>query len=166
MQNKKLEVLSKGQFQKIDTEFMSEGILVLRELKKVQERFNKNDTDKFINELRDQIVWFKLGFDLVNIDKHGFDCKKSNDKYFLEVKSASYDSSSWGPTFNDTTFEKAEAFRDKKVFLALSIWKDASDLLFICFGQNEELGKYLSKKKIGLNQAILLEILKQLVLIN
>ena len=41
MQNKKLEILSKGQFQKIDTEFMTEGILVLRELKKVQERFNK-----------------------------------------------------------------------------------------------------------------------------
>lgn len=146
MQNKNLKILEKGKFQQIDDNFMAEGIIALRELKKVQERFHKNDTDFFINELRDQIVGYKLGFDLVNADKHGFDCKMSNGRYYLEVKAASYDADSWNATFNDTTMEKAEAFKDKKVFLALAVWKDASDLLFITFGQNEEIGKFLSKK--------------------
>lgn len=146
MQNKKLDILNKGKFQKIDNDFMVEGTLALRELQKVQEKFHRNDTDSFINELRDQIVGYKLGFDLVNADKHGFDCKMSNDRYFLEVKAASFDSSSWGATFNDTTLEKAEAFKDEKIYLALAIWKDASDLLFICFGQNEEVGNYLEEK--------------------
>lgn len=67
MQNKILDIMSKGKFQKIDNESMTEGILALKELQKVQERFNKNDTDSFINKLRDQIVGNKLGFDLLNI---------------------------------------------------------------------------------------------------
>ena len=134
-------------FSKIDNEFISEGILALRELQKVQERFGKNDTDTFINELRDQIVGHTLGFNLVNVEKHGFDCKMADKKeVFLEVKAASYDSSIWNATFNDTTLEKAECFKRKNLYLALAIWKDASDLLFICFGQNEEIGKWLEEK--------------------
>ena len=30
--------------------------------------------------------------------------------------------------------------------MALAVWKDASDLLFICFGQNENIGKLLEEK--------------------
>ena len=147
MQNKKLDILNKGKFQKIDNDFMVEGTLALRELQKVQERFNKNDTDTFINELRDQIVGHTLGFDLVNVEKHGFDCKMADKKdIFLEVKAASYDSSTWNATFNDTTLEKANCFKSKKLYLALAVWKDASDLLFICFGQNENIGKLLEEK--------------------
>ena len=147
MGKKDLKLFSKGKFSHIDNEFIAEGVLALRELQKVQERFNKNDTDTFINELRDQIVGHTLGFDLVNVEKHGFDCKMADKKdIFLEVKAASYDSSTWNVTFNDTTLEKANCFKSKKLYLALAVWKDASDLLFICFGQNENIGKLLEEK--------------------
>ncbi len=147
MEKYDLKLFDKGKFSHIDNEFIAEGVLALRELQKVQERFNKNDTDTFINELRDQIVGHTLGFDLVNVEKHGFDCKMADKKdIFLEVKAASYDSSTWNATFNDTTLEKANCFKSKKLYLALAVWKDASDLLFICFGQNENIGKLLEEK--------------------
>lgn len=74
----------------------------------------KNHIGTFINELRDQIVGHTLGFDLVNVEKHGFDCKMADKKdIFLEVKAASYDSSTWNATFNDTTLEKAKCFKSK-----------------------------------------------------
>lgn len=141
------KLIEKGKFEPIDLDFISEGTIALRELQKVQENFNKNDTDTFINELRDQIVGHYLGFSLVNTEKHGFDCKMSKNKdIFLEDKAASYDASSWGATFNDTTIEKANLFKQKNVYLALSVWKDASDLLFICFGQNKKIGEFLEEK--------------------
>lgn len=147
MERKGLKLFNKGKFSHIDNEFIAEGVLALRELQKVQERFNKNDTDTFINELRDQIVGHTLGFDLVNVEKHGFDCKMADKKdIFLEVKAASYDSKTWNATFNDTTLEKANCFKSKNLYLALAVWKDASDLLFICFGQNEKIGEWLEKK--------------------
>ena len=62
------------------------------------------------------------------------------------MKSASFSASSWGATFNDTTLEKAESFKDEKVYLALAIWKNASDLLFIIYGQNERIGEFLEEK--------------------
>ena len=141
------KLFNNGKFSHIDNEFIAEGVLALRELQKVQERFKKNDTDTFINELRDQIVGHTLGFDLVNVEKHGFDCKMADKKdIFLEVKADSYDSSTWNATFNDTTKEKAKCFKSKNLYLALAVWKDASDLLFICFGQNENIGKWLEEK--------------------
>jgi hypothetical protein len=83
----------------------------------------------------------------VNLEKHGFDCKLSKDReIYLEVKSASFGAGSWGATFNDTTLEKASAFKDEKLYLALAVWRNASDLLFICFGQNEAIGNYLESK--------------------
>lgn len=147
MQNNNVELFEKGNFLQIDENFLQEGILALRELQKIQERFNKNDTDTFVNELRDQIVGKTLGFNLINVDKHGFDCKMANKKdIFLEVKAASFSSSSWGATFNDTTIEKANCFKSKKLYLALAVWNGASDLLFICFGQNKKIGEYLEEK--------------------
>lgn len=131
----------------IDNNFMVEGHEVLQKVQQVQEKYEKNDTDTFINELRDSIAGHTLFFDLVNVEKHGFDCKKSDtENCFLEVKSASFSATKWQATFNDTTYEKAEAFKDEKVYLALAVWKDASDLLFICYGQNEEIGNYLESK--------------------
>lgn len=149
MLDQELPFFNKGTFEKIDNNFMSEGVEVLQEVKVVQEKYHKNDTDTFINELRDSIVGYYLGFELINTDKHGFDCKnygKGKDAKYLEVKAASFDTSSWGATFNDTTLEKADAFKDKKVFLALAVWKDASDLLFICYGQNKGIGDFLEGK--------------------
>jgi len=147
MKNENLSLFEKGTFMPIDNQFMIEGHEVLQRVQEVQEKFHKEDTDTFINELRDSIARYTLGFELVNISKHGFDCKLSkNDKCYLEVKSASFIADSWQATFNDTTLEKAEAFKDKKVYLALAVWKDASDLLFICYGQNQKLGEYLEEK--------------------
>ena len=125
-----LKLFSKGKFSHIDNEFIAEGVLALRELQKVQERFNKNDTDTFINELRDQIVGHTLGFDLVNVEKHGFDCKMADKKdIFLEVKAASYDSSTWNVTFNDTTLEKATVLKAKNYIWHLQYGK----MLVICY---------------------------------
>ena len=146
MLDQNLSIFTKGSFEKINNNFMTEGVEVLREVKVVQEKYGKNDTDTFINELRDSIVGHYLGFDLINVDKHGFDCKSTSNGNLLEVKAASFDASSWGATFNDTTLEKAEAFKDKKVYLALAVWKDASDLLFICYGQNRGIGDFLEEK--------------------
>lgn len=147
MKNENLALFEKGTFMTIDEQFMIEGHEVLQKVQEVQEKFHKDDTDTFINELRDSIAGHTLGFDLVNTSKHGFDCKSSkNDNCYLEVKSASFIADSWQATFNDTTLEKAEAFKDKKVYLALAVWKDASDLLFICYGQNPKIGEFLEEK--------------------
>lgn len=142
-----LSLFKKWRFQPINNNFIVEWHEVLQEVQKVQEKYNKWDTDTFINELRDSIVWYALWYKLVNIEKHGFDCKKDyTHDCFLEVKSASFVADSWQATFNDTTLEKAEAFKDKKVFLALAVRKDASDLLFICYGQNHEIWNFLEQK--------------------
>lgn len=146
MKDANLSLFNKGTFKPIDSKFMLEGMEVLQRVTKVQKKYDKEDTDTFINELRDSIVGHTLGFDLVNIEKHGFDCKKEDEECYLEVKSASFVADSWQATFNDTTLEKAEAFKDKKVFLALAVWQDASDLLFICYGQNKEIGNFLEEK--------------------
>ena len=142
-----ITLLNKGKFKKIDTSFLIEGHEVLEEVTKVQKKYHKEDTDTFINELRDSIAGYYLGYELVNTEKHGFDCKLNfKDNIFLEVKSASFASTSWGATFNDTTLEKAECFKGKQVFLGLAVWKNASDLLFVCYGQNKYIGEFLEQK--------------------
>ncbi len=147
MKGSKLTLFEKGNFMPIDNDFMIEGHEVLQKVQEIQEKFNKEDTDTFINELRDSIAGYTLGFNLVNVEKHGFDCKLSNEKnYYLEVKSASFVAGTWSATFNDTTLEKAAAFKDKNVYLALAVWKDASDLLFICYGRNSKIGEFLEEK--------------------
>lgn len=147
MTNDNFSLFEKGTYEPIDNNFMAEGHEALIGLHEVQEKYDKGDTDTFINELRDSITGYSLGFDLVNIDKHGFDCKKEgNPNLYLEVKSASFTSQTWQATFNDTTLEKANTFKDEKLYLALAVWKNASDLLFICFGQHKELGNFLTKK--------------------
>lgn len=140
-------LLQKGNFKKIDTSFLTEGHEVLEEVAKVQDKFHKEDTDTFINELRDSMVGHYLGYELVNIEKHGFDCKlNANDNIFLEVKSASFSADTWCSTFNDTTLEKANSFKSNDVFLGLAVWKNASNLLFVCYGQNSAIGEFLEER--------------------
>ena len=140
-------LFKKGTFKKIDNNFLIEGTEVLSQVTKVQEKYKKEDTDTFINELRDSLAGYYLGYDYVNVDKHGFDCKLNEaSDIFLEVKSASFVTKSWGATFNDTTFEKADCFKSPNVYLCLAVWKDASDLLFMVYGQNSLIGDFLHKK--------------------
>lgn len=141
------KLFEKGAYKQIDNNFLIEGTEVLNKVTQVQEKYNKEDTDTFINELRDSLAGYYLGYNCVNTAKHGFDCKKSEtEDIFLEVKSASHIAGSWGATFNDTTFEKADCFKEPNVYLCLAVWKDASNLLFLAYGQNPKIGEFLHNK--------------------
>lgn len=147
MQDNNLDYFSKGNFEPINKAFMKDGICALSRLSDIQKQYKKNDMDTLLNELHDSIVGHYLGFELINAEKHGFDCKYSSEhEIFLESKVASYSAGTWNATFNDTTYEKAKAFKDKKVWLALSIWQSASDILCICYGQNDKIGDFLKEK--------------------
>lgn len=140
-------IFTKGEFKPIDDRFIKDSVSSLQGICKVQQTYGKNDMDSLTNELHDSIVGRYLGFELVNIQKHGFDCKlNTNSDIFLESKVASYSSRSWNATFNDTTLEKADAFKQDNVWLALSIWMNMTDLLCICYGKNREIGDYLEQK--------------------
>lgn len=141
------DLFSKGDYRPINTTFLVEGHEVLEEVTKVQIKWNKGDTDTFINELRDSMAGHYLGYNLVNVQKHGFDCKMSEtNPIFLEIKSASFSASSWGCTFNDTTIEKAKCFQSNDLYLGLAVWKDASNLLFLVYGKNKRIGEFLEEK--------------------
>lgn len=141
-----MNIFKKGNFQPLSNEFKQLGLLALKQLSEFQDKFDIHDTDTTINSIRDTIVASYLGFDLVNIEKHGFDGKKSKAEEFLEVKQCSLSAKRWGGTWNDTNVEKAKAFSNKKLFTAIAVWKGASDLQFIVFGQNTKLGKYLLER--------------------
>lgn len=146
MENNDLELFKKGSFNPINTDFISDSAAALSAIEQVQIKYGKVDMDTLLNELHDSMVGKWLGFELVNTDKHGFDCKLSEDKdIFLESKVASISSQSWEATFNDTTYEKAKAFKDKKLILALSVWTSAKNCAFICYGQNEKIGDELKE---------------------
>ncbi|ACF14691.1 conserved hypothetical protein [Chloroherpeton thalassium ATCC 35110] len=102
------------------------------------------DTDTTINAIRDSIIANYLDYDLLNVDKHGFDAKKSGEELFLEVKQCSISSKSWGGTWNDTNEEKALAFSDKRLYTVVGIWKGSSDLQFMVYGKNEKLGAFVA----------------------
>jgi hypothetical protein len=138
-----MTIFEKGNYKPVSTEFRTLGIASLEELSKFQEKFEMYDTDTTINTIRDAIIANYLGFDLLNFDKHGFDAKKSLENQFLEIKQCSVSSKSWGGTWNDTNEEKALAFCDEKLFTAVAIWKGASDLQFIVYGQHKGLGELL-----------------------
>ena len=147
MKNQDLDYFKKGDFQPIDDEFIADGLGAMCKVASVQRKYNLTDTDTVLNELHDAIVGKHLGFKLVNKEKHGFDCKLSSDEnIFLESKVASLHSKTITATFNDTTTDKAEVFKDEKTWLALSVWSTASELVFIAFGQHEDIGNYLEKR--------------------
>jgi hypothetical protein len=141
-----MNIFKKGDYRPIPPSFRTKGIFALEELTKFQEEFDNYDTDTTINEIRDAIVANYLGFDLLNFEKHGFDAKSSKKRKFLEAKQCSIFSNRLGGTWNDTNKEKAKAFSDKRLYTTVGIWKGASDLQFIVFGQHIELGKYLLKR--------------------
>ena len=147
MQDKNLDYFKKGNYEEIKTNFITDGITALSHVAAFQRKYEKADNDSVINELHDAIVGRHLGFKYVNTNKHGLDCKYDKDiDIFLESKVASLSADSISATFNDTTLEKAEVFKDKKTWLALSVWATESELSFICFGQNEKIGEYLEEK--------------------
>ncbi|MCC6867170.1 MAG: hypothetical protein IT280_13530 [Ignavibacteria bacterium] len=141
-----MDIFKKGKYELIPTEFRTLGLVSLQELSTFQDKFKMYDTDTTINTIRDSIIANYLGFDLLNFDKHGFDAKKSSKDEFLEVKQCSITSRRLGGTWNDTNEEKAIAFSDKRLFTTVAIWKGASDLKFMIYGQHKGLGKYLLER--------------------
>lgn len=105
--------------------------------------------DNALNLITDYKVGRYLGFKLVNIEKHGFDCYREEDGAFLESKVASLGSKSWNATFNDTTVAKANEFKKSNVWLALSVWKDFDAPLFILFGQHVGIGEFLERRVLN-----------------
>ena len=141
-----MDIFTKGNYESIQASFRKKGLFALKELTSFQSEFNIWDTDTTINEIRDSIVANYLGFDLLNFDKHGFDAKSSKKDIFLEVKQCSVFAKRLGGTWNDTTEDKAKAFMDERVYTAVGVWKGASDLQFMVFGQNKKLGEYLLER--------------------
>ncbi|MBQ9600983.1 MAG: hypothetical protein IJR46_03130 [Neisseriaceae bacterium] len=144
--NQELDIFKKGDYQEINRDFISEANYAIQPLIAIQNKYNKLDNDSFFNELKDGMVGAYLDYDLINIQKHGFDAKNSQKNTYLEVKQVSFSTTSWGATFNDTTYEKAKAFEDEKLFLAVGVWAGLSELLFIVYGQNPLIGQYLKQR--------------------
>lgn len=140
-----MSIFEKGDYQKLPTEFIELGIQLLKTMSEFQDKFEVYDTDTTINSIRDAIVSGYLGYDLLNFEKHGFDAKKSSCEEFLEIKQCSYVSKTWGGTWNDTNEEKANSFVDTRLFTAVAIWKNASDLQCLVYGQSAKLGAHLLK---------------------
>jgi hypothetical protein len=145
----RLNIFEKGNFQPISHEFKNKGILSLQQLSSFQEEFNTFDTDTTINSIRDTIIAQYLNYDLINVDKHGFDAKQSKTGQFLEIKQCSIVAKRWGGTWNDTSEDKARAFSDKSVWTAIAVWKGAASLQFIVYGQNAALGEHLLNKVVN-----------------
>lgn len=146
-----MNLCEKGNFVEINDSFLKKSLDVFQDLSRIQDEFDKNDTDTFMNEVRDSIAAKYLGYTHINTEKHGFDARRKsvNDGFeydYLEVKTASFAAKSWQATFNDTNLEKANLFTKQNVYLALSVWKGAADLLFVVYGQNKKLGQFLSEK--------------------
>lgn len=133
---------SKGSFVKTNKALNFNVMNKLKSLDDIMNTIGKNDGDSFINEVRDSIVGSILGFNYVNTNKHGFDCKNEQNQ-FLESKVTSYASNAWTATFNDTTYEKCDFFERDDVYLALSVWNNFSDCVCIVYGKNKEIGSFL-----------------------
>jgi hypothetical protein len=140
-----MDIFEKGDFQPVPNGFLRKGRAALEELSSFQKEFGIYDTDTTINAIRDGIIAHYLDFDLLNMEKHGFDAKKSTKNEFLEVKQCSFSSKSWGGTWNDTNEEKARAFSDKRLFTVVAMWQGATNLAFMIYGQNTALGEHLHR---------------------
>ena len=145
------DLFNKGDFEEINEGFLVESLDVFQKMSKVQEKYNKGDTDTFLNEVRDSIAAKYLGFTHINTAKHGFDARRDGvtGYDFLEVKTASFNARTWGATFNDTNQDKANAFKMRNVYLCLSVWMYASEPLFFAFGTNPEIGHFLEERMNG-----------------
>ena len=140
-------LFDKGNYKPIDRTMLADCVNIFQKVARLQKKYKKYDMDSFFNEIHDSMVGSFLGFELVNTEKHGFDCKLSSDKnIYLESKVASFNVKDWTATFNDTTYEKADAFKDNRLWLALSVWISVSEPLCICYGQNPMIGDFLREK--------------------
>lgn len=149
LKNQNLDIFNKGKFEPINDGFIKDSFIAMKPLMDIQVKYEKLDNDTFFNEIKDGIIASELGFDLINTHKHGFDAKKSDKEEYLEVKQVSFSAHSWGATFNDTNLEKADAFMDQKLFLAVGIWSGLCDLQFIIYGQHPGIGEYLKQRIIN-----------------
>ncbi|GAA6929682.1 hypothetical protein Va27_04290 [Helicobacter pylori] len=134
--NQSLGFFNKGHFEPIDRNFIAESYQALKPIEEIQNKYNKHDNDSFLNELRDSMVALYLDYELINIQKHGLDAKKVQSNEFLEIKQVSFQSKTWSTTFNDTT----------KTTLAVGVWNNISNLLFIVYGNHPKIGLYLEQK--------------------
>lgn len=144
-----MRLFDKGTFEPINHSFISRSIDAFQDLSRIQEEFDKPDTDTFMNEVRDSVVALRCNFTHVNTEKHGFDARRGSQisKFdYLEVKSTSFSAHTWQATFNDTNIEKADDFKMDNVYLALAVWKGAADLMFVVYGKSPLLGEFLEKK--------------------
>jgi hypothetical protein len=141
-----MNIFEKGEYKAVPPAFRTQGLASLESLTHFQESFGIFDTDTTVNSIRDAIVANYLGYDLLNQSKHGFDAKKSRREQYLEIKQCSLGARRWGGTWNDTNEEKARAFSDPRLFTAVALWKGASDLQFIVYGQHAGVGKYLLER--------------------
>ena len=71
-----MDIFEKGNFQPLPTGFLAKGRAALEALSSFQTEFDIYDTDTTINAIRDGIIANYLDYDLLNMDKHGFDAKK------------------------------------------------------------------------------------------
>ncbi|GAA8456651.1 hypothetical protein KKKH21_04820 [Helicobacter pylori] len=84
--NQSLGFFNKEHFEPIDRNFVTESYQALKPIEEIQNKYNKHDNDSFLNELRDSMVALYLDYELINIQKHGLDAKRSSSDEFLEIK--------------------------------------------------------------------------------
>jgi hypothetical protein len=150
MKDQNLELFNNGDFKPVDELPMDEISDCMTRLAALQEKCGKFDMNSFLNMYHDGMTGKILGFDRVNVGKHGIDCKSAAPLY-LEVKSIGWNG---GPmnklfaAFNDIGQDKVDVMKDKKAWLACGIWFNINDLGFILFGQNKEIGDLLEKKML------------------
>ena len=124
---------------------------MLQKMQQFQHAFQdetRYDTDTTINSIRDAYIARLLGFELLNLDKHGFDAKTSDGSKYLEIKQCGLSAQKLTAVWNDTNLEKAEAFKSQKLFVAVGIWFGASELKAILYGQDPLLGIFLEEQVI------------------
>ncbi|KAA6207313.1 MAG: hypothetical protein DU429_02235 [Candidatus Tokpelaia sp.] len=139
-------ILENGAFRGIDADFVDDCAKALRPLALVQQAYGKKDNERFIREWQHCIIAQYLNYDEVNHKKHGFAARaRRRGRYdFLAIKSASLLAKSWHATFNDTTYAKAQLFKQDNIFLALAVWHGLDRLLFIAYGRNAAIGDFLA----------------------
>ena len=157
IQKEKTDFLTRGEFRSTDKIPFKEIHAITSELVELQEQLDLQ-MNTLMNVYRDGITGKMLGFELVNIEPHGIDCKHKDKNLFLEVKSIDWNDKykfNHSISFSNTTIEKTNAFRNKKLFLAVSVWDGANDLMFILFGQSWKIGVKLNrvlKKQLTANK--------------
>ncbi|MDR0618323.1 MAG: hypothetical protein LBG17_00295 [Bacteroidales bacterium] len=71
-----MNLLDKGNFVEINDGFLTRSLDVFQNLQRIQKEFDKNDTDTFMNEVRDSVAAKYLNFTHINTEKHGFDARR------------------------------------------------------------------------------------------